>query len=92
MKYLKTYKLYESLSVEDLVITANDILLELSDINIESRCEYFKTSVFDNIIYPDYISVSIGSGDSRFTWIEIEEVIDRLIRYFYLNGYQNIST
>ena len=76
MRYLKSYKLFESMSSE-LVADIEDILLELTDYNIEystSHLKYYK----DGIKGEDCFRVYIKDNQNRF--FGLEDIMDVLLR------------
>lgn len=76
MRYLKSYKLFESMSSE-LVADIEDILLELTDYNIEyctSHLKYYK----DGIKGEDCLRVYIKDNQNRF--FGLEDIMDVLLR------------
>jgi len=64
MRYLKSYKLFESISSE-LVADIEDILLELTDYNIEYCTSYLKYYK-DGIKGEDCLRVYIKDNQNRF--------------------------
>ena len=76
MRYLKSYKLFESMSSE-LVADIEDILLELTDYNIEystSHLKYYK----DGIKGENCFGVYIKDNQNRF--FGLEDIMDVLLR------------
>jgi hypothetical protein len=76
MRYLKSYKLFESISSE-LVADIEDILLELTDYQIEysvTELKYYK----DGIKSEDCLRVYIKDNQDRF--FRLEDIMDVLLR------------
>ena len=76
MRYLKSYKLFESMSSE-LVADIEDILLELTDYQIEysvTELKYYK----DGIKGEDCLRVFIKDNQDRF--FRLEDIMDVLLR------------
>ena len=76
MRYLKSYKLFESIYSE-LVADIEDILLELTDYNIEystSHLKYYK----DGIKGENCFRVYIKDNQNRF--FGLEDIMDVLLR------------
>ena len=72
MKYLKTYKIFESnelyykgltdyqkLGVSDIILELQDISLEVNDIGIETECYYNNPYIVNSRIQPGFISVGM---------------------------------
>jgi hypothetical protein len=76
MRYLKSYKLFESISSE-LVADIEDILLELTDYNIEYCTSYLKYYK-DGIKGEDCLRVYIKDNQDRF--FRLEDIMDVLLR------------
>ena len=85
MRYLKSYKLFESMSSE-LVADIEDILLELTDYNIEystSHLKYYKDGIKGEKqrkkrFVKDCFRVYIKDNQNRF--FGLEDIMDVLLR------------
>jgi hypothetical protein len=100
MKYLKIFESFSS--IEELVQDAKDICLELNDVNIRTECYYNNPYVLNSEPHPGFITVGMertefedddmGYGLAGYLeWREVEEVVDRLVDYFELNGWNLVS-
>ncbi len=93
MKYLKRYKLFESIDF-DIVNDCKDILLDLNDMNIETECLYDSSRVTtDNgISYSDkitYIAIIIQRNveQQALKWMDIDDIFNHILEYLDNKGY-----
>ena len=94
MKYLKTYKLFETNTFE--ISDIKDILLELSDIGYTFRVDYKVIPPRLVTTHPEIqINITKKSGDVLLPlWnteddkMEFDEVILRVLRYAVYEGYK----
>jgi hypothetical protein len=91
MKYIKTYKLFESVSdseLSDVESDLEDILLEAEDLGYETVVFYSSelgTPKNENIFQID-TSISVKSYNSYLNINEISDCIDRIIHYMRSKG------
>lgn len=105
MKYLKSYRIFESNDPTDseIYLTINDILIELGDIGILTEIvpvDSYDPITFDaieNASYEISIQGDLENSDQyenyyeQIKWNDIEEVVDRLIEYLESKGYNKLS-
>lgn len=95
MKYLKTYKLFESKSyVENL---SSDVLTDLVDDGYVCKCKFMQDE--DD----EYLSVTIGEERKPFYFKDIRDVVNQLINrldsehftlsgvYYHIYGYETMN-
>lgn len=83
MKYLNTYKLFESTTAGDVKLDCEEILLELTDIGFEVNIAIntWEKEFFNPNIYTiDWVNV-ILKNDKEFSIKDVKEYISRLTRY-----------
>jgi hypothetical protein len=91
MKYIKSYKLFESVSyseLSDVESDLEDILLEAEDLGYETVVFYSSelgTPKNENIFQID-TSISVKSYNSYLNINEISDCIDRIIHYMRSKG------
>ena len=79
MKYLKKYKLFESLFNEDVITELDDILLELKDLGYFVDITEMKGS---GVFITSKIRVFIGGiAGSNFVYDDVKEVFERMTDY-----------
>ena len=81
MKFIKNFKIFESIELDEIISNINDILLELSDndikVNINTGSEWVVAS------NQKYIQIDIKTND-YFTWFKLEDFkneFDMLFEY-----------
>lgn len=107
MKYLKTYKIFESNElyykgltdyqklVSDIILELQDISLEVNDIGIETECYYNNPYIVNGRIQPGFISVGMQrynqTDNLLIYWSEISETIKRIIGYMESQSWKTSS-
>lgn len=81
MKYLKEYKLFESLDDHDVSIFGSYILADLQDDGFKVSSRMFKLNG------RSYFSLSIRHDDTKF-YSDIKPVIDHLVSFLKENDYK----
>lgn len=88
---MKFIKLFESFNKKGIKETCEDILLELHDNGFESYVRIDDIVGTDNKKLPDSIAVGVGCRKEgelvAFNYSDIKEVINRLIDYLEIDGY-----
>lgn len=97
MKYLKSYKLFENLDTNDLVQDVRDMLLELSDMDLTTYCQYYPEKQMSGYKRREYISVGLEKElsdvprlDSQLDirWLDVSEVIYRVLDFMSGDGWK----
>ncbi len=97
MKYLKSYKLFENLDIDDLVQDVRDMLLELSDMDLTASCEHYPEKQMPSYVRREYISVGLEKElsdiprlDSQLDirWLDVNEVINRVLDFMSISGWK----
>lgn len=89
MRYLKNFKLFETIITDDVWDDIDDILLELRDDGYQIHKDYHDCIKVSNKLCDDVINVAILHGTNyEFNYSNIEEVLRRLIDYMTDKGWQ----
>ena len=94
MRYLKPYKLFESVENKstEVEVTINHILYELSDIGFEADCNvwkaednklFFEITVSKSKEVPDGWGGSGSEATEEFNWSDIKDTMDRFCYYLF---------
>lgn len=82
MIYLKTYSIFESISISEMRDDVADILLDLEDVD---EGFYFGDDAFEIVLNGEYSDMT--QITPRLDWVVVVDVVERLINYFRMNGY-----
>lgn len=90
MNHIKTFKLFESDSYDEIKINCEDILIDISDNGFEVTTSYLKK---DSEESKDYFQFTIGSSErsyseGSFKLGEFKDNIKRLISYLNGEGFE----
>jgi hypothetical protein len=100
MRYLKSYKLFESIDIENdrLYSDINDICQELKDNGLMVRVQISECAVISNMLCDEVVTIwtNVISSNVRINRIDevieygkVKETYDRLIDYLSTKGYDN---
>ena len=91
MKYLKTYKLFETIGYSELTDEMwndiSDILLELEDIGFFITKDISDVKLIDKKLCNDVVEIIIDKHQQKFSFSDIEETVRRLIEYMSQFGF-----
>ena len=94
MKTIKSFSLFESSDVLDILPVVKDMLLELSDLDYVTNCAIRRIdgreSIRIGISKPAIGDVVYGNGYNikpSFDWNDIKDVIEPVIEYLKSEGY-----
>lgn len=85
MKFLKDYKIFESKDIEEIIMNSNDILLELSDLDMKITLVDHRSLIIFKI---EFGEILIWEKERN----TIIETLKRLVDYMKLEGYEYKST
>ncbi len=102
MKYLKTYKIFETINTgltDEVWNDISDILIELEDLGFSITKDWFEVKKVGDKLCDDVIEIIIDlTTKTRFSFKEVEDYMKRLIDYmtlldwnwslFYLSTYK----
>jgi hypothetical protein len=83
MKYLKTYKIFETLTTE-VKSDIDNILLDLNDEGIHTKCEVFRNAVDEEefkFMYLIKIHKKRGASEKMVRWDDVKDTIKRIDKY-----------
>ena len=87
MKYLITYKLFESSDISEIETYIADILLDVNDEGIDTKIEYH--GYYEIEISLDRINGKELSRDDLILWKDIKDVVMRITSYINgIGGYE----
>lgn len=90
MKKIKSFSLFESFSVLDILPIVKDMLLELGDLDYVTNCvirrmdgrEFIRIGISKPVVIGDRYDIK-----ASFEWIDVKDVIDTIINYLKSEGY-----
>lgn len=91
MRKIKSFSLFESYDVLDILPVVKDMLLELSDLDYVTNCvirrmdgrEFIRIGIVKPVgKYPDQYQLK-----ASFEWSDIKDIMDTIIEYLKSEGY-----